>query len=71
MGRRIHAEVGAPVRRSCACAIGWQPVLTPRAWGREDGKGPSTWDTFGHTPGKVLDDIPIAAHRARRGMRAR
>lgn len=23
-----------------------------------DGKGPSIWDTFGHTPGKVLDDIP-------------
>ncbi|PZF83660.1 beta-glucosidase [Jiangella anatolica] len=23
-----------------------------------DGKGPSIWDTFGHTPGKVHDDIP-------------
>lgn len=23
-----------------------------------DGKGPSIWDTFGHTPGKVKDDIP-------------
>lgn len=27
------------------------------AW-NEDGKGPSVWDTFGHTPGKVFDDIP-------------
>jgi len=24
----------------------------------EDGKGPSIWDTFSHTPGKVHDDIP-------------
>jgi beta-glucosidase len=24
----------------------------------EDGKGASIWDTFGHTPGKVPDDIP-------------
>lgn len=23
-----------------------------------DGKGPSVWDTFGHTPGKVHDDVP-------------
>lgn len=23
-----------------------------------DGKGPSIWDTFGHTPGRVRDDIP-------------
>lgn len=23
-----------------------------------DGKGPSIWDTFGHTPGKVKDDVP-------------
>jgi len=23
-----------------------------------DGKSPSIWDTFGHTPGKVKDDIP-------------
>jgi beta-glucosidase len=23
-----------------------------------DGKGPSIWDTFGHTPGRVFDDIP-------------
>lgn len=23
-----------------------------------DGKGPSIWDTFGHTPGKVLGDVP-------------
>lgn len=23
-----------------------------------DGKGPSIWDTFGHTPGRVVDDIP-------------
>jgi beta-glucosidase len=39
------------------------------AW-NEDGKGPSIWDTFGHTPGKVFQDIPgdIAAdhyHRFR------
>ncbi len=27
------------------------------AW-NEDGKGPSIWDTFGHTPGKVHNDIP-------------
>jgi len=27
------------------------------AW-NEDGKGPSIWDTFGHTPGKVHLDIP-------------
>jgi beta-glucosidase len=27
------------------------------AW-NEDGKGPSIWDTFGHTPGKVRDDVP-------------
>ena len=27
------------------------------AW-NEDGKGPSIWDTFGHTPGKVWRDIP-------------
>ncbi|SDY65071.1 GH1 family beta-glucosidase [Herbiconiux ginsengi] len=27
------------------------------AW-NDDGKGPSIWDTFGHTPGKVRDDIP-------------
>jgi beta-glucosidase len=24
----------------------------------EDGKGPSIWDTFGHTPGNVFNDIP-------------
>lgn len=27
------------------------------AW-KADGKGPSIWDTFGHTPGKVWRDIP-------------
>ncbi len=27
------------------------------AW-NEDGKGPSIWDTFGHTPGKVAGDVP-------------
>lgn len=27
------------------------------AW-NEDGKGPSIWDVFGHTPGKVKDDVP-------------
>lgn len=27
------------------------------AW-NTDGKGPSIWDTFGHTPGKVFNDIP-------------
>ncbi|MGP3968345.1 GH1 family beta-glucosidase [Streptomyces sp. 6N223] len=27
------------------------------AW-NEDGKGPSIWDTFGHTPGKVYRDVP-------------
>jgi beta-glucosidase len=27
------------------------------AW-NEDGKSPSIWDTFGHTPGKVYRDIP-------------
>jgi len=27
------------------------------AW-NEDGKGPSIWDTFSHTPGKVWRDIP-------------
>lgn len=27
------------------------------AW-NEDGKGASIWDTFGHTPGKVHDDVP-------------
>lgn len=26
------------------------------AW-NEDGKGPSIWDTFGHTPGKVAGDV--------------
>ncbi len=24
----------------------------------EDGKGPSIWDTFGHTPGKMFEDVP-------------
>jgi beta-glucosidase len=24
----------------------------------EDGKGPSIWDTYGHTPGKVFQDVP-------------
>src|SRR5690606_35453495 len=27
------------------------------AW-NEDGKGPSIWDTFGHTPVKVAGDVP-------------
>ena len=27
------------------------------AW-NEEGKSPSIWDTFGHTPGKVYNDIP-------------
>src|SRR4051812_15333469 len=27
------------------------------AW-NEDGKGPSIWDTFSHTPGKVFGDVP-------------
>jgi beta-glucosidase len=24
----------------------------------EDGKGPSIWDTYGHTPGRVFQDVP-------------
>ena len=30
-----------------------------------DGKGPSIWDTFGHTPGKVKDDIPATSRVTR------
>ena len=24
----------------------------------QDGKGPSVWDTFGHTAGKLFEDVP-------------
>src|SRR5688572_19329859 len=43
------------------------PLPPPGAW-NEDGKGPSIWDTFGHTPGKVHLDVPgdVAVHHYHR-----